>query len=377
MKILQVAPYYYPYIGGQERYVRSLARALAARGHEVKVLTSNFPKSKNREVMDGIEVRRFKPLCKPLNNPISPALFFHIVRECKGFDVIHCHNEHAALSLYSAWAKSRLKIPLIITCHGQLRFDHPIKDLFERVYSKTIGSMLLKRADKVIVISQSDKKYICSLGVPVENIEVIPNGIDPSYFNDNMRSNVNEELNFKGKKVILFVGPLIKRKGPQVLVQAIPFVVKEYSNLLFVFVGTGNFKREVEKLSKLLHVENYTKFLGYVPKEKLYSLYKRCEILVLPSFSEALSYTILDAFMFSKPVISTQIPCISDYLSETAILTPPGDYKSLAKAILQLLDEPNMAKEYGRKGRELIETSLRWDLVVDRIEAVYTDVLRK
>jgi len=337
MKILQVAPYYYPYIGGQERYVRSLARALAARGHEVKVLTSNFPKSKNCEVMDGIEVRRFKPLCKPLNNPISPALFFHIVRECKGFDVIHCHNEHAALSLYSAWAKSRLKIPLIITCHGQLRFDHPIKDLFERVYSKTIGSMLLKRADKVIVISQSDKKYICSLGVPVENIEVIPNGIDPSYFNDNMRSNVNEELNFKGKKVILFVGPLIKRKGPQVLVQAIPFVVKEYSNLLFVFVGTGNFK----------------------------------------SFSEALSYTILDAFMFSKPVISTQIPCISDYLSETAILTPPGDYKSLAKAILQLLDEPNMAKEYGRKGRELIETSLRWDLVVDRIEAVYTDVLRK
>ena len=74
MRILQVSPYFHPYVGGQERYVGNLARALVNRGHVVEVLTSNFPKRKECEVIDGIQIRRFNFLWKPLNNPISPSL---------------------------------------------------------------------------------------------------------------------------------------------------------------------------------------------------------------------------------------------------------------------------------------------------------------
>lgn len=374
MKILQVTPYFHPYIGGQERYVRSLARALVNHGHTVQVFTSNFPKSKKNETIDGIKVRRFDFLCKPLNNPISPMLLFHLIKHIRDFDLIHCHNEHAAVSQYCALTKSHLKLPLIITCHGQLKFDHPAKDLVEHAYRKTLGAILLRRADRVITISDSDRKYVHSFDVPLERIRVIPNGVDLTQYS-HQKFNLQEEMAFEGKRVILFVGPLIKRKGPHVLVQAIPAIIEEDPDVVFVFAGKGNFKEEVERLSQTLHVEKYTRFLGYVPEKQLHSLYQRSEALVLPSFSEALAYTILDAFVFSKPVVSSLIPCIRDYLSDTALLVQPGDSKALGKAVLRLLNNRKLAKELGAKGRRLVETRFTWDAVVNKVEGIYHEVL--
>jgi len=342
MRILQVTPYFHPYVGGQERYVRSLSRALVSRGHTVEVFTSNFPKSEESETIDGIQVRRFDFLCRPLNNPISPIILFELIRRHRDFDVIHCHNEHAAMSQYCALTKSYSKLPLIITCHGQLKFDQPAKDLFERTYSRTLGAMLLKKADKVITISNSDREYIHTFDVPLERIKVIPNGVDVNRYSA-QKFEPPEDMLFEGKRVILFVGPLIKRKGPHVLVQAIPSIVEEDPDLVFVFAGKGDFKEEVERLSQTLKVEKYTRFLGYVPEDQLHYLYKRSEALILPSFSEALAYTILDAFVFSKPVISSLIPCIRDYLGDTALLVQPGDSEALGKAVLRLLSDRKLA----------------------------------
>lgn len=374
MRILQVTPYFHPYVGGQERYVRNLARGLIDRGHAVTVFTSDFPRRKEKEVIDGVEVRRFHFLCRPLNNAVSPEVFFQLIKYRADFDIVHCHNEHAAVSQYCALTKPFSKRPLVITCHGLLRFDHPMKDFFERAYSKTMGARLLRKANRVITISDSDKGYVHSFAVPLEKIEVIPNGIDVSRYNC-QRGGFPEGMLFEGKRVILFVGPVIKRKGPQVLVQAIPRVAKENPDVLFVFAGKGDFRAEVERLSRTLHVEQYTRFLGYVPEDQLHYLYQRSEALVLPSFSEALSYTILDAFAFSKPVISSLIPCLKDYLSETALLVQPGDSEALADAVLRLLRDRKLAGELGAKGRRLVETRFTWDAVVNGVEEIYREVL--
>lgn len=373
MRVLQVSPYFYPYVGGQERYVRFLAKGLAVRGHEVTIYTSNFPKSKMRETLEGIDIKRFNFVCRPLNNAISPSIFVKLVKHRCDFDVIHCHNEHAAVSQYCALTRPLSRIPLIITCHGLLRFDHPAKDLFERAYSKSMGARLLRRANKVITISDSDRKYVNSFNVPLERIEVIPNGVDVNQYNYQVRD-PPEKMSFEGKRVILFVGPVIRRKGPHILLRAIPKVIKEDPDVMFVFTGNGDFKEEVEQLSRALHVERHTRFLGYIPDDQLHLLYQRSEALVLPSFSEALSYTILDAFAFSKPVISSLIPCIKDYLCETALLVQPGDSEALADAVLRLLRDRKLAGELGARGRRLVETRFTWDSVVRRVEKIYHEV---
>jgi len=374
MRILQVSPYFPPYVGGQERYVRSLAKGLADRGHKVTVFTSNFPKGKKNKDIDGIEVRRFDFLCRPLNNPIFPTLAFQLIKHCKNFDIIHTHNEHTFTSQCCSLAKSYSKVPLVVTCHGQLRFDQLAKDLIERTYSKTLGARLLKKADMVIAISDSDKKHIHSLGVPMEKIRVIPNGVDLARYSFEP-NDPPERMIFEGKQVVLFVGPLLKRKGPQVLIQAIPLITKENPDVVFVFVGGGNFKEETEKLSQTLNVEKYTCFTGYVSEDQLHYLYQRSDVFVLPSFSEALSFTILDAFVFSKPVVSTQIPCIKDYLSGTALLVQPRDFKALARAVVNLLSDKKLARELGARGRRLVETHFRWDIVVRKVLEVYCEAL--
>jgi 1,4-alpha-glucan branching enzyme len=374
MRILQVSPYFHPYVGGQERYVRNLARALVNRGHAVEVFTSNFPKWKEHELVDGVEVRRFDVISRPLNNPISSTLFVHLLRHCKRFDIVHAHNEHAAPSLYCALAKSYGNFPLIVTCHGRLRFDHFAKDLIERVYSKTLGARLLKKADKVITLSNSDKKYLLSLGVPLEKLSVIPNGVDLSEY-DFQHNDLPKEIIFGGKRLVLFVGPILERKGPQLLIQAIPLIIEEHPDTVFVFVGGGNFKEEAEKLSRKLHVEKYAYFTGYVPEGQLRCLYQHSNIFVLPSFSEGFPYAVLDAMAFSKPVVSTILPCLKEYLSESALLVPPGDFKTLADAVISLLDDRKLAKELGARGRRLIETRFNWDVVVRKVLDVYAEAL--
>lgn len=373
MRILQISPYFHPYVGGQERYVRSLGRALVDRGHAVEILTSNFPKRETSEVIDGIQVRRFNFLCRPLNNPISFTVFLHLAKHFADFDIIHTHNEHAAVSLYSALVKSYSKTPLVVTCHGQLRFDNFTKDFIEKCYSKSFGAKVLRKADKVVAISNSDKTYIHSLRVPIDKITVIPNGVDLNRYNYQASNPLN--MSFEGNKVVLFVGPLIKRKGPQVLIQAIPQIVKDSPDVIFLFAGGGNYKKKAEELTVRLGVDKYTRFTGYVTEEKLHSLYRHSNLFVLPSFSEALSYTILDAFVFSKPVVSTLIPCIQDYLRGSTLLVQPGDSEALAEAVILLLNEKKLAEELGAKGRRLVETHFSWDIAVNKMLETYQQVL--
>ncbi len=374
MRILQVSPYFYPYIGGQERYVRNLGRALVDRGHTVEILTSNFPKSEKCETIEGMQVKRFNFLCNPLNNPLSPTLLFHLIRRCRDFDIIHCHNEHAIVSQYCALARSYLKFPLIVSCHGQLRFDNAAKNLIESAYSSTLGLRLLRKADKIITMSDSDREYVHSLGTPIEKIRLIPNGVDLARYNF-QKKNPRKRALFEGNRIVLFVGPLLRRKGPHVLVEAIPLIIEEHPDVVFVFVGEGDYKEEVKKLSRKLHVTNYTYFTGKIPEDQLHYLYHRSHIFVLPSFSEGLPYTILDALAFSKPIVSTLIPGIMDHLNGSTLLVPPGESKALACAVIRILSDEKLARELGTRGRHLIETRFSWDVIIEKVLDVYHEVL--
>jgi len=374
MKILQVSPHFYPFIGGQERYVQCLGRALVKLGHEVVVFTSNFPKGKKYEVIDGIKVYRFDMLFNPLENPITPGMLFRLIKKCGELDVVHVHNEHSFASNLCALVKTYFKMPLIVSCHGQLMFDSPFKDLIERIYSKTVGALVFEKADRIIAISNLDKDYISSLGIPPDKISVIPNGVDLSKYHNPMPIRLRD-FDFKGKRVVLFVGPIIRRKGPHILIQAIPKIVKDFPDVVFLFVGDGNFKEEAEKLTRRLHVEKWIHFTGRISDLKLAQAYQRSDIFALPSFSEALSYSILDAYVFSKPVVSTLTPCIAEYLANNALLVPTGDVDAMASAIKLLLTNEKLAKKLGENGRKLVEIRFTWDAVVKRILLVYNEVM--
>src|SRR5438552_3375641 len=139
MKILQVSPYFAPYLGGQERHVQTLSRKLIERGHKVTVLTTNYPKGQPpTQFIDGIRIIRVPVRARVLRNPIAPA--FLKQRELfEWADVVHVHNEHSFSANAAAHIRRRVPRPMVLTCHGQLRFNQKAADAFEQVYSRSLG----------------------------------------------------------------------------------------------------------------------------------------------------------------------------------------------------------------------------------------------
>ncbi len=162
--------------------------------------------------MDNITIFRHKCFFRPLRNPIAPTMLSHL-NKLQNVDLIHIHNEHSFSSFMAIFLKYYTKKPLVITCHGQLRFNNDFKDKFEWLYSRTFGRVIFNSADKIIALSNSDKEYISSLKVNSNKIKIIPNAIDFSKFSKETDSNYNRFLDtfdLDNKIVILFVGPLIK-----------------------------------------------------------------------------------------------------------------------------------------------------------------------
>lgn len=379
MKILQIVPYFFPYIGGQENYVKNLCKQLIKNGHCIDLITSNFPKSNKNENYEGIQIIRYSCIFRPLRNPITPKFFFPNL-EINGYDVIHTHNEHSFAAIISVLHSIVYKKPLVITCHGQLFFGNPIYDIIEKIYSRIIGKIIFSKANAIIALSTSDKKYIESFGIKPNKIHIIPNGIDPTEINAFQLSNQDIESfkvrnSISDKFIILFVGQIIHRKGIIYLLKSIPLIVeKTDKNMLFLFVGNGDYYHEALAQVKKLGIEKYTYFTGSVSSKELIAFYQASNLFILPSLSEGLPTTILEAMYFNLPVISTDIPGVRDHFSNHTILVQPCNENQIADSIINILDDERLAKKLASNGREYIVSLYTWDHIVTKYENVFRGV---
>jgi glycosyltransferase involved in cell wall biosynthesis len=381
VKILQFVPYFIPYLGGQERYVYNLSRYLVRMGHEVRVVTSNFPKCEEYEVMDGITVERYRCLARPLRNPITPR-FLTLNKKIKDYDVVHTHNEHSFAAVVAAYFRRRTDVPLVLTCHGQLKFGNAFSDAFEKIYSKSIGRQVFEKSDQIITLSKSDKQYVSSLGIGSEKIRIIPNVIDINELRDFELDNQGPETllepyNLRGKMVILFSGQFIKRKGVEILIKAVPEVLKNTMNskIVFVFAGTGKIFNNMKWLVKKLKVQDNVVFTGFLGMRELTALYQISDILVQPSLSEGLPTSILEAMYYGVPVIATDIPGIRDHFSEYSLLVPPENQKALVQAIVRLLEDSELREKLSKEGKKLVRRRYSWGDAAKSYVNVYSKLM--
>ncbi len=243
MRILQLIYYFPPHVGGQERYVYFLSKYLVKLGHEVHVVTSNFPESKKFEKMEGIRVERHKVAFKILRNPIVPN-FLRISKKFKDFDIVHAHNEHALYSITSAYIRMRGELyPFVLTNHGRVVFGERISDFIEKSYINIIGKRIFGSCDAIVVNSKSDKNFILSLNPNCsERVHIIPNAIDPEFLTHKLRSikSKNYSIDISADTKLLYVGALIKRKGVEWLIRAMKSIKEEFGrNVKCIIVGDG------------------------------------------------------------------------------------------------------------------------------------------
>lgn len=380
MKIAQITPYFLPHTGGVERYVYNLSKNLINEGHTVEVITSNVPEGRTVDVVDGIPVRRLKCIGEPLRNPLVPSIFL-LLDELKKFDIIHVHNLYSSLALSIPLLKKFCKIPLVLTHHGQLIYGEPMKDTCVKIYEKSIEKIILKSVDNAVVLSESDAQYISLSGLKMDRVKILPNAINPADFT--AYTNVDttefiEKYHLGGRKRILFVGEVTNRKGIPTLIKSIPPLIKKVltEEAVFVIVGSGENLSDARALAKDLDVESHVVFTGRLPFVELMQAYCSSDLFVLPSLSEGLPTSILEAMYFGLPVVSTDIPGVRDHFSDFALLVPPSDEHALAEAIITLLEKEELAQELSQKGKEMVVSRYVWKQVAKEYEKVYSKLMR-
>ena len=377
MKILQVAPYFFPYVGGQESYIYNLSKHLVKNGHEVHIITSNYPKSKYSEEIDSITIERNNLLLRPLRNPISPG-FFNIKKLSNDFDLIHVHNLYAFSSIVTAYYKNKINCPLIFTDHGKLVFDVKHKDFVVQMYTKLIAKKILEKTDLVVVLSKHQKEYLSTISPNLANkIKIIPNAIDIELFRK-LDKNIEKVESNNSAFTFLYVGQLIKRKGIGWLLKALKILEKSNKNIKLIIVGDGEYRDYYKKLVNDLNLNQYVEFKGGInDKNKLTFLYKNCDAFVLPSLSEGLPTVILEAIYFGLPVISTDNGGIKENFGDCVIVVPPRDSIKLAQAMINLSKKDNIedAKNLSKNFKNVIESKYSWNAVVDEYEKLYQNYL--
>jgi phosphatidylinositol alpha-1,6-mannosyltransferase len=211
-------------------------------------------------------------------------------------------------------------------------------------------------------------------------VQIAP-GIDTAHFRpQGDLTQLRNELDLDGKRVIVSVGRLVHRKGQDTLVEALPSILTQYPDAHLLFVGVGPHLKYIHKRAVLLGVLDHITFIGRAQYHELPQFLCLGEIFAMPSRSrfaglevEGLGIVYLEASGCGLPVVGGKSGGAPDALieGETGFAVDGRDPDQVAKAVIALLSDPKKAKEMGARGREWVVAEWEWDKWSSKFNALF------
>lgn len=276
------------------------------------------------------------------------------------YDLIHGHAYFGAIP--TKIISMLTGVPCIFTVHGSNHLDLGYKNL-----SYYIEKFFLTQ----IVFSQeiSVTKHFLSYDNSNKNTKVIPNGVN-ILVQKSKRLRKN-----KNSTIFLWVGRFDKIKGVDILLKAFKAAETIKKNISLQLVGYGFEEAVYKKLAKSLELGKTVKFFSKKNRKELRSFYQKADVFILPSYSEGLSLTLLEAMAAKLPVIVTNVGDNRNFVKQgyNGFIIPPGDISALADAILKAARHQSLV-ELGKNGYNTVK-SFTWINTAKQIYKVYTNVL--
>lgn len=281
------------------------------------------------------------------------------------FELVHAH---VALpdGQAASYLKKKYNTPLVVTVHGQ-DFQSTIRRnarCREKVFE------VLGNADRIITVSTKLKNIVRDEPFS-SKIEVIHNGVDPA------DSGPGTPGNDSPGRTILSVSNLKKTKGIDLNIRAVSALRNKYPDLKYYIIGDGQERRNLEKLTNELGLEENVIFLGQQDHSEVMKKMAKADIFCLPSWQEGFGVVYIEAMLQGKPVIGVEGEGISDILrhNHNGLLVKPKDVEDLTGALDALLSDPIRAKALGRAAKEDVINNCTWDRNARRTLEVYQEVL--
>ncbi|MCX5666250.1 MAG: glycosyltransferase family 4 protein [Candidatus Omnitrophica bacterium] len=355
-------------IGGIGQYIVSLAKALKQKKVECFVASSG---GELEAELVRLDIRHIR-LDMKTKFEFGPKVFrsgqrlARIIEDNK-IDLIHAHTRVSQVASYLA--SRRTGIPYVATCHGYFNAK-----LSRRLFD-TWG-------EKVIAISEAVRAHLeKDFKVDPKRIEVIYNGIDLQRFSNvysaDQIARARRSLGIQRGNVIGTMGRLSSIKGQKFLVEAMKEIVSKSKDTHCLMIGSGREEAALIDQSRALGLEDRVIFTGAAYMD--IPLYLACmDIFVLPSIEEGLGLALLEAMSLGRPCVASATGGIKDIINDgvNGILTPVGDSHAIAKAVLKILSDKELAKDISKSARDFVRGRFSIEAMADNMIDLYKRAIR-
>ena len=307
---------------------------------------------------------RVVPRMETVHDLGGMPLFWRTLR-AESPSVFHAHVTWPLSCKYGLLAAAMARIPAVVaTAHTRLPIRAPL-----RRQPKLISQLL----DRYLAVSEAVARQLRDdFGINPSKIEVVHNGITTQSFARSRSAALRETLTGAHRgPVVLTVARLDRGKGHADLLDAARLVPEA----LFVFVGDGPERTSLESKARELEVANRVVFLG--ERQDVPDLLACADLFVLPSLSEGLPLSVLEAMAAEVPVVATAIPGVDEVITHgrTGLLASPNAPASLASAILRICAHPEEGRALASAAREHVRAKFSTERMVTRVASVYEEVL--
>lgn len=361
-------------------FIFQLCRELTATGHRVTVLAPHTPGAKCHEFMDGIEVLRFRYAPEAWERlaysggimanlkqsflhyilliPYLVVQYLALVRclRKEHYDAVHAHwlVPHGVLLVAARWFAPGQTLFTSIA-HGS-----DVNALRGRFWS-WLRRKVMESSDCVVSVSETLRDQLVREGGAADRLAVIPMGID-------LHRVFIPDCTPRAPAELLFVGRLVAGKGLDVLLAALPAILRKYPEVRLKVVGAGPERERLEAMAGELGLTSRVCFVGAVAHGMLPAYYRRATLLVLPSRAEGFGLVVVEALGCGCPVAASDLPALRSLLLDgrAGALFLPGDPAQLEEAVSRLLRDASYRSMLVEIGRQSIRERYDWRGIAQR-----------
>jgi glycosyltransferase involved in cell wall biosynthesis len=410
MRILHVVQAYHPAIGGSEWLTKNLSEHLVSRYNDaVTVFTTNAYKpevfwrtkgplmSPGVEIINGVTVRRFKIFnglrllrrvlaqgSRRLNLPYNDwlrtiqtgPLIFNMTQAIadSGAEVVFA-TAFPFLHMYYALAGSRRAgIPIVFL--GAIH----VADTWG--YDREMMFQAIRQVDAYIAHTMFERDHLIQYGISPEKITVIGGGVDADAFVNAEGTEIRRQFGWGNDPVVAVMARQSVLKRLEVVLQAMPQVwaVHPNAHLLMAGARTSHSPR-IDRVINALPPEQQARVtvISDFSEDQKPRLLAACDLIAHPSGNESFGIAFIEAWACGKPVIGVRVGAIPSVIDEgrDGLLVQYLDPDSMAQAILELLADPSRRVKMGEAGRRKVLENYTWEIVTDRLRAVYVEVVSR
>jgi phosphatidylinositol alpha-1,6-mannosyltransferase len=371
MRLCVISPNYPPMMGGIAAYASGLARAFAKAGHEVTVLALSPHRWRGSIGLEsGLRTIRIPRLADRLRG-LRARLF------CRALDREMQASRPDLILVTNWWLEGLSELllqrrslpPVLVAGYGREFLPEQASSARTTTHRAVLGKLA-----GALAISRFTAAQIAAAGVPEDRIIIVPGGIDPERFQPPPDlEQARRTLSFPTGRTLLTIARLIRRKGVDTVIEALPAIAATVPNVHHVIIGDGPERACLADLADRLGVGERVRFLGAVSDADKVACLHLCDCFVMPSRDipeeppEGFGIVYLEANVCGKPVIAARSGGVEDAVEDgvSGRLVDPNRPDQLAKAAIALLTDPVGAREMGERGRVRVVTHFTWPAIAD------------